>query len=203
MKDGVDVTETFLNTLDLRTITINQKEYLAELALSYIDEKTGVGVYDITVNSNEKMYQSANTQTSWTYRVIIEVGTDDLIFSNISPGATTKSTINLTFNTTNVYNEFGNSFLQVVHYTDNGARVVDYSFEIDAESTGVQTYNITDANTYFVQLVSPSNILLYSYKVTKEDPFNAATIIAIVVSIVVVIGVAIIVILLRKRIKVK
>ncbi len=203
MKDGVDVTETFLNTLDLRTITINQKEYLAELALSYIDEKTGVGVYDITVNSNEKMYQSDNTQTSWTYRVIIEVGTDDLIFSNISPGATTKSTINLTFNTANVYNEFGNSFLQVVHYTDNGARVVDYSFEIDAESTGVQTYNITDANTYFVQLVSPSNILLYSYKVTKEDPFNAATIIAIVVSIVVVIGVAIIVILLRKRIKVK
>lgn len=203
MKDGVDVTETFLNTLDLRTIIVNQKEYLTELALSYLDEKTGVGVYDITVNSNEKMYQSDNTKTSWTYRVIIEVGTADLIFSNVSAGSTTKSTINLTFNTTNVYNEFGNSLLQVVYYNDNGAKIIDYSYEINANSTGVQTYNITDANTYFVQLVSPSGILLYSYKVIKEDPFNAATIIAIVVSIVVVIGVIILVILLRKRIKVK
>ncbi len=203
VKDGVDVTETFLNTLDLRTIIVNQKEYLAELALSYLDEKTGVGVYDITVNSNEKMYQSDNTQTSWTYRVIIEVGTADLIFSNVSAGSTTKSTINLTFNTTNVYNEFGNSFLQVVYYNDNGAKIIDYSYEINANSTGVQTYSITDANTYFIQLVSPSGILLYSYKVIKEDPFNAATIIAIVVSIVVVIGVIILVILLRKRIKVK
>ena len=203
VKDGVDVTDTFLNTLDLRTIIVNQKEYLAELALSYLDEKTGVGVYDITVNSNEKMYQSDNTQTSWTYRVIIEVGTADLIFSNVSAGSTTKSTINLTFNTTNVYNEFGNSFLQVVYYNDNGAKIIDYSYEINANSTGVQTYSITDANTYFIQLVSPSGILLYSYKVIKEDPFNAATIIAIVVSIVVVIGVIILVILLRKRIKVK
>ena len=203
VKDGVDVTDTFLNTLDLRTIIVNQKEYLAELALSYLDEKTGVGVYDITVNSNEKMYQSDNTQTSWTYRVIIEVGTADLIFSNVSAGSTTKSTINLTFNTTNVYNEFGYSFLQAVYYNDIGAKIIDYSYEINANSTGVQTYSITDANTYFIQLVSPSGILLYSYKVIKEDPFNAATIIAIVVSIVVVIGVIILVILLRKRIKVK
>lgn len=203
VKDGVDVTQTFLDTLDLRTIYVNQREYLAELALSYLDEKTGTGVYYITVNSNERMYQSDNTQTSWTYRVVIQVGTDDLIFSNISAGSTTKSTINLTFNTTNVYNEFGNTTFQVVHYNDNGVQFVDYSYNINADSTGVQTYSITSANTYFVQLVSPSGILLYSYKVTKEDPFNAATIIAIVVSVVVVIGVVILVVLLRKRIKVK
>ena len=203
VKDGVDVTETYLDTLDLRTIYVNQREYLAELALSYLDEKTGTGVYYITVNSNERMYQSDNTQTSWTYRVVIQVGTADLIFSNISAGSTTKSTINLTFNTTNVYNEFGNTTFQVVHYNDNGVRYIDYSYDIDETSTGVQTYSITSANTYFVQLVSPSGILLYSYKVTKEDPFNAATIIAIVVSVVVVIGVIILVVLLRKRIKVK
>ena len=199
----MDVTQTFLDTLDLRTIYVNQREYLAELALSYLDEKTGTGVYYITVNSNERMYQSDNTQTSWTYRVVIQVGTADLIFSNISAGSTTKSTINLTFNTTNVYNEFGNTTFQVVHYNDNGVQFVDYSYNINADSTGVQTYSITSANTYFVQLVSPSGILLYSYKVTKEDPFNAATIIAIVVSVVVVIGVVILVVLLRKRIKVK
>ena len=187
----------------MKTITVDGQNYLAELALSYLDEKTGAGVYTITVNSNERMYQSENTKTSWTYQVIIRASTENLIFSNTSEGATTKSTITLTFNTANVYSEFGASSVQVVHYTDAGNRVVDYSYEINAQSTGVQTHSINEANTYFIQLVSPRGIVLYSYKVIKEDPFNAATIIAIVVSIVVVIGVVVIVILLRKRIKVK
>lgn len=203
IKDGVDMTATYLSTLDMKTITVDGQNYLAELALSYLDEKTGAGVYTITVNSNERMYQSENTKTSWTYQVIIRASTENLIFSNTSEGATTKSTITLTFNTANVYSEFGASSVQVVHYTDAGNRVVDYSYEINAQSTGVQTHSINEANTYFIQLVSPRGIVLYSYKVIKEDPFNAATIIAIVVSIVVVIGVVVIVILLRKRIKVK
>ena len=74
---------------------------------------------------------------------------------------------------------------------------------ITAESTGVQTASITDANTYFVQLVSPSGILLYSYKVIKEDPFNAATIISIVVAILVLIAAIVVIVVLRKHIKVK
>ena len=202
-RDGVDITSTLLNTLDTKTIFVDGKEYLAELALSYIDEKTGVGVYDITINSNETYYQSENTKSSWTYRVIIEVGTEDLIFSNIAPGATTKSTITLTFNTANVYNEFGNSTLQIIYYLENGAKIVYDSYDITAESTGVQTASITDANTYFVQLVSPSGILLYSYKVIKEDPFNAATIISIVVAILVLIAAIVVIVVLRKHIKVK
>lgn len=204
-KDDInnDVTKIFLETLDLSTIYVNQIEYLAELTLSYLDEKTGAGTYYITVNSNEKLYNSENTKTSWTFKVIIQVGSADLIYSSIPAGEETTAPITITFNASNIYNEFGESTLRVIYYDDEGLTYTDYSYKINAETTDVQSYTIDKTNVYFVQLVSPSGNLLYSFKITKNEPFNAATIIAIVVSVLVVIVVIILIIKLRKRIAVK
>lgn len=205
IKDNVDVTDTFVSTLDLATIVVNQEEYLSELNLSNYDERTGAGTYYITVNSNERLYSSESTLTSWTFRVVIQVGTDDLIASSIPAGSSTTSPITITFNPTNVYDEFGESTLRVVYYNYSGVLTTEYSFNINETTTssGVQTHTMDRTNTYFVQIVSPSGNLLYSFKVVKDEPFNASTIIAIVVAVVVLVVVIILIIKLRKRIKVK
>ena len=170
--------------------------------MSYLDEKTGAGAYYITINSNEKLYNSENTKTSWTFKVIIQVGSANLIYTSINAGEATTDPITVTFNAANIYNEFGESTLRVIYYNNN-TMYTDYTYNITAETQDVQTYTIDNTNVYFVQLVSPSGNLLYSIKLTKNEPFNAATIIAIVVAVLVVIIVIILIIKLRKRIAVK
>ena len=203
IKDGVDVTDIYIRSLNLDTIIVDQHEYLAELTLSFIDEKTGAGTYIITVNSNEKLYNSESTHTSWTFQVKIKVARqEDLIYTSINAGQSTTDPITVSFNTGNIYEEFGESRLQIIYYQNN-TPYTQYSYNINSTTTGVQSYSIEDTNEYFIQLVSPSGNLLYSAKVTKNEPFNAATIIAIVVSVVVVLVVIILIIILRKRISVK
>lgn len=202
IKDGVDVTETYLKGLNLDTITVDQKKYLAELTLSYLDEKTGAGKYVITINSNEKLYQSASQKTSWTFQVIIQVGRTNLITTSIGIGEATTDPITVQFNAQNVYEEFGETKLQIVYY-DNNNLMTEHYWNVNEKLTGIQSYTIDTANDYYIQIVAPSGNLLYSGKITKNEPFNAATIIAIVVSVVVVLVVIILVILLRKRISVK
>lgn len=201
-KDGVDVTDIYLRSLNLDTIIANQTTYLAELTLSYLDEKTGAGTYIITVNSNERLYNSESTHTRWTFQVTIQVGRENLINTSINAGEATTDPITVQFNAGNIYEEFGESVLQIIYYQDN-AQHTEYSYNINADSTELQTYTIERTNEYFIQLVSPSGNLLYSAKVTKNEPFNAATIIAIVVSVVVLLIVIILIIVLRKRISVK
>ena len=127
---------------------------------------------------------------------------EDLIYTSISAGQSTTDPITVSFNTGNIYEEFGESRLQIIYYQNN-TPYTQYSYIINSTTTGVQSYSIEDTNEYFIQLVSPSGNLLYSAKVTKNEPFNAATIIAIVVSVVVVLVVIILIIILRKRISVK
>ena len=201
IKDGVDVTEDLLKTLDVSTITVNQKTYMTELPLSYLDEKTGAGTYLITINSNDKMFKDSSAITSWTYKVNIQVGTAPIRIS-VAEGTETTSNISVTFNQANIFNEMGESTIRILRVVDDRESTY-YTLDINSESTGEITTNIDTAGTYYIQIVSPSGNLLYSYKVVKNDPLNAAAIIAIVISVIVVIAVIFIIIKLRKRIAVK
>ena len=62
---------------------------------------------------------------------------------------------------------------------------------------------IENAGTYFVQVLTESGKVLYSYKVIKQDPLNTFSIIIIVVSVVFVVGLTVVIILLRKKMKIK
>lgn len=201
IKDGVDITEDLLKTLDVSTITVNQKTYITELPLSYLDEKTGVGTYLITINSNDKLFKDSSVITSWTYKVNIQNGTAPIKIS-IPEGSDTTSNITATFNQANIYNEMGESTIRILKEIDN-KQYIFYSLDINSASTGETTATIDSAGTYYIQILSPSGNLLYSYKVVKNDPLNAAAIIAIVISVIVAIVVIIIIIKLRKRIAVK
>ncbi len=201
-KDGVDITATLLKTLNVDTITVDGVEYMAQLPLSYLDEKTGEGEYVITINSNNKLLKNSSIITSFTFKVVIYQGTAPINIS-IDEGESTTSEITVTYNKANLYIEMGASTIRIVKYNDSGTLVVSDSESIDSTSTGEGSMSITSAGTYFVQILSPSGNLLFSYKVTKTDPMNAATIIIIVVSVLVVLVVAFLIFKLRKRISVK
>ena len=205
LKDGVDITENLTRTLDVSTITINQHEYMTQLPLSYLDEKTGAGTYMITINSNDRFYRNSSIKTTFTYQVIIQSGNAPLRIS-LPEGQETTSAINVTFNQANVYEEMGKCTIRIVSYNDLDQMVIyrNNVYNIDETSTGQISADITDRGTYYIQIVTNNGEnVLFSYKVVKNNPMNAASIIAIVISVLVAIVVIIIIVKLRKRIAVK
>ena len=201
LKNDVDITDQLLRTLDVSTLTINGRTYMAELPLSYLDEKTGSGTYLITVNSNDRLFADSTLQTSFTYKVNIQVGTAPVRIS-IAEGSSTTDPITITFNRANIYSEMGEITVRILRSSGN-SNTLYYTLDItDATDQTVST-QITNSGTYYIQILSPSGNLLYSYRVVKNEPLNAATIIAIVIATLVVVAVIIIIIKLRKRIRVK
>ena len=203
VKNGKDITNRLLKTLNNETITIGQNQYLVELPLSYLDEKTGAGVYLITINSNNKFLQNSNIPSSWTYQVVIQVGSAPISIS-VAEGQGVTKAVSVTYNASNIYQEMGECTIQVMKHI-NGQLYAIYRQSIDESSSGVQSTKIdrSEYGSYFVQIVSPSGTLLYSYKVNKKEPMNAASILAIVGSVILFVVIVIIVYRLRKKIAVK
>lgn len=229
LKDGVDITSTLVQSaqdLGAETVTVPTRtqsgtanlQYLTSLPLAYNSLHTGVGKYTITICSNNSLYESSivqtqgsdnsaflqdNPLTTWTFVVSIKNGTAPISVS-VAEGKSTIKTITATFNQENIYNEMGECTIQIVRLNKNGTLgSTGNSVNITRESTGIATLSIGSTGTYFIQVVSPSGNLMFSYKVVKTTPLNAASIIAIVVSVVVLIVVIFIVFKLRKRIAVK
>ncbi len=202
-KNGNDITETLLQTLDLPKLTINGKQYLSKLVLSYLDEKTGAGEYMITINSNDRFYQNSVAKSSWTYKVTIKTGEAPIRIS-VGQGAETTDNINITFNMKNMYLEIGECVVRVVTFENNSYGAVVYSRAITSQSEGEGKFDLSNVGTYFIQVVvGPENDPVFSYKVIKKAPMNAATIIIIVGAVLLLLVVIFIIFKLRKRISVK
>ena len=199
VKNGTDITAQLVRSLDIPTTTIGRTNYLTYLPLSSVDEKTGAGTYLITINSNDKSFKNG---MRFTYQVIIKTGSAPIRIS-LAEGASTTKEIVIEFNQTNIYKELGECRLRIVPVNGDKIGAEYYSQDITAQTLGDSSTSITATGTFFIQIVSPSGNLLYSYKVTKKEPLNAAAIIAIVISAVVVIALIVIIIKLRKRISVK
>ncbi len=217
-KDGVDITDELIRTMDLETVSVRTtqsvvdeqtnetklvsvvKDYITQLPISYLDEKTGNGEYTFTINTNNKYYNNFNSV--WTFKVKIDSGTAPLKIS-LAEGESTTGKISVSYNKANLYLEMGECTLRIAHLLDNGNIGISASDHIDATSEGENTLAINSTGTYFVQIIAPSGTLLFSYKVIRNEPMNAASIIAIVASVVVLVVIIFIIIKLRKRISVK
>ena len=205
VKDGIDITELLIKTLDIETIQINGKEYLTQLPLSYLDEKTGAGEYLITINSNEQLFKASSIETNWTFKVNIKAGSAPIRIS-LPEGSSTTGNIEITFNQENIYDELGECTFKILSQNSNGSISVITNSQVEINSSSIGEYTTSISNivgTFYIQFVSPSEHLLFSYKVERKAPMNAASIIAIVISAIVAIAVIIIIIKLRKRISVK
>lgn len=213
LKDGTDITEKLVQTMDVEKVLIDGKAYLTRLPLSYLDDKTGQGKYLVTVNTNNKLLKNSDQIFKFTFAISIKTGTVPIRIST-AEGNSTTGNITVVYDRANLYAELGNSTIKIVRRLDNG-NFVNYvnnsvvtSEIITSESTGEGTLTIsgngtTDRGTFFVQIESPSGNLLFSYKVVRTTPMNAATIIAIVIASVVLVVVVFLIFKLRKKISVK
>lgn len=204
-KDGKDITQALLKSLDVGTIKIGTDVYMTELPLSYLDEKTGAGKYLITINSNDSSFKTSAVPTSWTFEVTIQVGVAPVRIS-VAEGKKITKAVTIQFNKTNIFAEMGECTVRVLKYNEKGEfRGTYYTTEITSQTDGETSVTIkgTEDGIFYMQIVSPSGNLLYSYKINKQEPMNPATIIIIVVAVIVALVILFIVIKLRKRISVK
>ena len=195
VRDGVDITQSLMDLTDFDTIVIDGSRYLSEFVLSFGDEQTGAGRYQITISSNQSALSSI-LQEDFTFDVWINSATPPLTIS-VAEGGSTSGTITVTLNVQNFYNAIGDSYIVVGQNT--------YQFNSSTLSSygEVATFEINTTGTWYIQVYSASGNLLYSYKVYRTEPLNVFSIIAIVIAVIVLIIIIIITIRLRKRQRVK
>ena len=195
IKDGIDITQDLIDIGNFSTVRINGQTYLASISLNYLDNKTGAGRYRITINTNDNAYAGSSSE-SFTFEFWINSQIPPLNIS-LDEGQSTTGTITITFNVQNLYNAMGDCYIRV------GSSY--YYFTADRLSNYGETYTITidQTGTYFIQLYNMSNNLLFSYKVTRDEPLNTFAIMAIVIAVIVAIAIVVITILIRRKQRVK
>lgn len=201
--NAVDITEDLKSLLSNNLIAVGGEDYLNELLLSYYDERTGGGHYIITMKTGISDYLTQDetsypqvTSDTFTFEVWINTALPPISVS-VAENTSTTSPITISFNTQNLYNAVGDSYLIV------GNQRYDFNEETLADYPANATITISNSGTYYIQLFTESGTLLYSYRVVKTDPLNTWAIIAIVLGVVAAVTIVIITLKLRKRMKVK
>lgn len=199
LRDGIDVTQRFVDILDENKTTIDGKKYLTSLQLSYYDEKT-VNTKDrrfiVTIETGEQTYANT-TATSFTFAFRINYA-KPLITVDVARDGTTTGVIHVTFNIKTLYQTVGDCRIELPGLAD----VIVDSSALDAEQE-IQTKEITQLGTNYIKIYSLSGNLLESYRITRNQPLGVWEILAIVIAVVVLAVVIFVTIKLRKRLKVK
>lgn len=193
--NNTDVTR-HLTSLGLGEITKIKEnnvevEYLKNIIFSLYDEQTGSGTWEITINTNNDL----NQKFTYTFKI---GGANIPISISQKQGESTTDTIKVMFNARNIYDSVGEVIVMIGRTT----------YELNQEYFGPGKpenieFNITALGDTYIQILTPSGRLLYTYKVTRDEPLNTVAIIVIVVSSLVVAGLTVMFILLRKKMQIR
>ncbi len=201
LKNDEDVTDKLTNT-NMGNIIYKEEvkdgkkvqvPYLKNFTLSVNDALTNKGLYTITIATDNEFGQE------FTFGLWLNNQTPSIQVSKPENSETT-DTIKVTFNTDDVLEDVGDCVLKI---TGKDNIYLNYDNLSSGKIKSIYEIELTDSRTYFIQLYSESGRLLYSYRVVKNEPLNAVSIIVIVVSCLVVVGLTLTFILLRKKMKVR
>lgn len=205
LKNGVDVTRQLSNS-SIGTITyiptpvtsngetqIVNLPYLKNLVVSLYDEQTGPGNWTITVATDNDLKQE------FTFSFIINSSAPPIEIS-IGESESTTDPITVKFNAKNLFDEVGDVIVRISTKDDI---VLNAEYFANSSNQIIFEITLTRVGDHYIQLYTPSERLIYSYKVTREQPLNSIAIILIVVTSLVVVGLTITFILLRKRMKIR
>ncbi len=210
---GYEITKVYKNNVDYTDrvkqeyiikegLAVTPEEYsLKELFIS--PEKFGNGDYLITVAVK---YNSLLAAKEFSFGFKISNITP-VIMTNPERGGTTKKTITLTFNPSYIYQQIGKSSLVVMTYNSDTNRFTEIDRLVIDESSllnaGIRKVEIKETNSYYFQLVTDNGNIITSFRITREEPLNALSIIIIVAASVTVVVLTIIFIKMRTKMKVK
>ena len=201
VRDGIDILPSLLSNPTIGThINIEDENgevitRLKNVLISLYDEQTGAGRYYLEIKTNDTNNQTFGF-SFWINNV------EPPISISLKEGETTTGDIIVRFSKTNLYNEAGECILRINGYKDLVINAETIK-QAQADNTDIVNLKITEANTYYIQLYSESDKLLYSYCVTKKAPLNAISIIIIIVVTLGVGGLTTMFILLRKKMKIR
>ena len=97
------------------------------------------------------------------------------------------------------------AYINVLIYNEDSETFYQYGrFRIDETTTEtLSSFNLTQSNSYFIQVETESGNIVSSFRVNKTDPLNTFAIIIIVIAVVATIVLIIVVIKLRTRMRVR
>lgn len=202
LKNGTDVTERMVQQKlgDLKLVQVEkqneqptQKYFLTNLFISLYDELTGSGNYTVTIATGNELGQ----EFTYSFRVN---NANPPINISLEEGKSTTKEIVVTFNAYNLYQEVGECIVKISGKED---LVFDDAYFKNGAYQELYEIELTAARDYFIQILTPSERLLFTYKVTRNQPLNTVAIILIVVSSIVVVAGVVIFVLLRKRMKIR
>ena len=168
--------------------------YLKNLLLSISDEQTGNGVWTITIDTNNAFNQQ------FTFSLWINNSKPPIEVS-VAENQPTTDPIKVSFNTKNLLDSVGECILRI-----NGMEDISFTYKNLEEGKVRQTYTLTladESQVYYIQILSQSGKLLYTYRAVKTAPLNTISIILIVVGVIVVVGLTVMFVLLRKKMKIR
>ena len=177
LRENVNITNTLSNN--------------KELWLSAGDEKTGSGIYTITISA---YVPQTKTYRSFTFKVWIN---DEVpvIISSLDFGKDTTKQITLSFNKNLIYQQIGDSIIRI-------SGMADIIINEDTATENIrESITLVQNREYTIQVLTADGKVITSYKLIKKEPLNTVSIIIIVISSVVAIGLVITFIMLRKHIK--
>ena len=198
VKDGVDITSALFEVLktDTNVMTVGRKQYLKNLLISFFDEKTGTGRYEITINSNDELYLSGGGKTSsFTFEFYINSNVVPISVS-LNEGGATEGDVTVTFNAKNVYEAVGECYVVV-------GKDTYYVNDLTTETINLILGDNENNGVHYIQVFSMSGNLLFSHKISLNEPMNAWTVVAIIAGSVAVVLIIFIVVKLRKRMGIK
>lgn len=195
---GYEITKVLRNNEDITSnFMVNGK--ITEIFISSTSSKSGNGFYTITL----KYGKNVTDILTFSFTINNYIPT---ISCNVPHGETTKGTITVSYNPSMIYEQLGVCYIKVLTYNNDSKSFYTYAvFTINENNanSNSKSFDITQSNSYFIQVETKSGNTISSFRVNRTDPLNVVAIIIIVVSIIAVVVLIIVVLKLRNRMKIK
>ena len=197
---GYEITEVIRNNEDITSTFVDDEGKIKSLFLSYSDSRSGNGYYTITLKYGKK----ATDKLTYSFSINDYVPT---ITSNVAHGETTTGSIVIGYNPSTIYEQLGETYIKVLTYNSDSKTFYEYATITINEGSFVdsnaKSFEITQSNSYFIQVQTKNGNTISSFRVNKKDPLNTIAIIIIVVAVIAVTVLIIVVVKLRTKMKVR
>lgn len=162
-----------------------------EVWLSAEDEKTGTGVYRITLQA---YVEGLKQYRNFSFNVWLSSAVPS-ITASIAFGTATTDPITLTYNEKTIFDSIGESKIVIndVVITNITAASIDEN----------KTFKLETSGEYWVQILTDDDKLVASYKLTKNEPLNSNAKIVIIIVVCVAIALTIVFIVIRRKTRFK
>ena len=191
---GQDITKNFLEIANMKNSGYNISYEKIMANADKLNITTGKQTFTLTYEVEDKIYPKRNVEFSFTLN-----NEDPKISCSLEKGESTKKSFTINYNAAVIYEKVGESYIYindilVEHITEDSA---------NEEKEYVVSYKEHGDGDYYVKIVSTSDVILDSFKVTIEEPLNAWAIIVIIVVVGVITTVVVTVVVLRRKMRIR